>query len=100
MPQITAHSGGGCGIRTREGVNPTRFPTLGPVVLSRPRRSGVSAYELLATLDGRRRTVANETGTETGDRLLIRQAWYAVQHVFVPRTSAPACARWCVAVGR
>ena len=23
-----SHSGGGCGIRTREGVNPTRFPSV------------------------------------------------------------------------
>ena len=67
--------GGGCGIRTRGGLrNP--LSNSEPVVLSRPRRSGVSADELLATLDGRRRTVANETGTETGDRLLVRQAWY------------------------
>ena len=29
FPQVRAHfqAGGGCGIRTREGLNPTRFPS-------------------------------------------------------------------------
>src|SRR5829696_9623683 len=38
------HRGGGCGIRTREGVNPTRFPNPQTVIRADPHVS-VHAYE-------------------------------------------------------
>jgi hypothetical protein len=62
---VPSEGGGGCGIRTREGVNPTRFPSPRIDVPDGPRSAGVVVAVGPKTLGGCRRTVATETRTET-----------------------------------
>src|SRR6266496_1520965 len=57
--------GGGCEIRTREGLPPTRFPTMLTSVHRRPPPS-VTCPNMTGTVAGeRRRTGVNETRTES-----------------------------------
>ncbi len=59
---------GGCEIRTREGLPPTRFPTMLTSVHQGPPPS-VTCLNMTGAVAGeRRRTEVNETETETGGR--------------------------------
>src|SRR5215472_159744 len=57
--------GGGCEIRTREGLPPTRFPTMLARVHRRPPPSANCANTIRVTTGERWRTGVNETQTET-----------------------------------
>ena len=63
---------GGCEIRTREALPPTRFPSLHPGVHQGPAPSVTCTAGLPLVRRGRRWTLANETGTETGKGKRIR----------------------------
>ncbi len=56
--------GGGCEIRTREGLPPTRFPTLRACVHHRPRPSVTCTNAVTAAASERHWTQANEPRTE------------------------------------
>jgi hypothetical protein len=58
--------GGGCEIRTREGLPPTRFPTMLARVHHSPPPSATCPNTTLVDAGERRRTGVNETETETG----------------------------------
>jgi hypothetical protein len=58
--------GGGCEIRTREGLPPTRFPTMLTTVHRGPPPSVTCPNTTGAVSGERRRTEVNETETETG----------------------------------
>src|SRR5262249_1779885 len=72
--------GGGCEIRTREGLPPTRFPTLLAGVRTGSPPSVTCQNAGPATAGERCRTGVNETRTET-------------RHRVVP--GGRAAARWC-----
>ena len=57
--------GGGCGIRTREGLHPTRFPTMLARVHQRPPPFANCPNTIGVNIGERSRTGANETETET-----------------------------------
>src|SRR6516162_877023 len=57
--------GGGCEIRTREGLPPTRFPTMLARVHRRPPPSANCTNTIRANTGERSRTEVNETETET-----------------------------------
>ena len=57
--------GGGCEIRTREGLHPTRFPTMLTAVHRRPRPSATCADAPRVAVGERFRTGVNETTFET-----------------------------------
>ena len=57
--------GGGCEIRTREGLPPTRFPTMHTSVHQRPPPSVSCANSTGAAAGERLWTEVNETRTET-----------------------------------
>src|SRR5262249_44721184 len=57
--------GGGCEIRTREGLPPTRFPTMLTFVHDRPPPSVNSADACLGAAREQSRTEVNETTFET-----------------------------------
>jgi len=57
--------GGGCGIRTREGLHPTRFPTMLTGVHRCPPPSANCANTIWVDIGERPRTGVNETETET-----------------------------------
>jgi hypothetical protein len=57
--------GGGCEIRTREGLPPTRFPTMLASVHRRPPPSATCPNTTGVAADERPRTGVNETRTET-----------------------------------
>src|SRR5215472_16138664 len=59
------NGGGGCGIRTREGLHPTRFPTMRTSVHRRPPPSATCANTIWVDIGERPRTGVNETETET-----------------------------------
>src|ERR1022692_2105368 len=65
---IAGQRGGGCEIRTREGLPPTRFPTLLAAVHQWPRPSVTCEDARRVTADERRRTGVNETRSETRRR--------------------------------
>jgi hypothetical protein len=60
--------GGGCEIRTREGLNPTRFPTMLTGVHQRPPLSANCANTIRVYIGELSRTAMNETQTETEPR--------------------------------
>ncbi len=57
--------GGGCEIRTREGLPPTRFPTMLNVVHDRPPPFATCTNTIRVTAGERSRTGVNESKTET-----------------------------------
>ena len=61
--------GGGCEIRTREGLPPTRFPTMLARVHRRPPPSANCTNTIRANTGERSRTGVNETQTETGGQV-------------------------------
>ena len=79
---VTGQRGGGCEIRTREGLHPTRFPTMLASV-HRGSPPSVTCRNMTGVVAGeRRRTGMNETKTETGGRAAL----YGAAHV---RSDAP-----------
>src|SRR5437667_232383 len=63
---LAGQRGGGCEIRTREGLPPTRFPTMLARVHRRPPPSATSPNTTRVNIGERSRTGVNETETETG----------------------------------
>ena len=63
--------GGGCEIRTREGLPPTRFPTMLASVHRRPPPSANCANTIWVNIGERSRTGVNETETETGGQAAL-----------------------------
>ena len=83
----TGRRGGGCEIRTREGLHPTRFPTMLTGVHQWPPLS-VTCPDMTGAIAGeRRRTEVNETETETGD-LAARRSSMSEAAPSLPRTWA------------
>src|SRR6516162_6235366 len=66
--------GGGCEIRTREGLPPTRFPTMLARVHRRPPPFANCANTIRANTGERPRTGVNETETETRGQAAHRGA--------------------------
>src|SRR5262245_2404147 len=64
---VAGQRGGGCEIRTREGLPPTRFPTMLTGVHRRPLPSATCPNATGAAAGEWHRTQVNETETETGD---------------------------------
>ena len=62
---VAGQRGGGCEIRTREGLPPTRFPSLRFGVRVRPGPSVTCGWMLMMGTGGRLQTQANETTNET-----------------------------------
>jgi hypothetical protein len=65
---VAGQRGGGCEIRTREGLPPTRFPTMLARVHRRPPPSANCANTIWVNIGERSRTGVNETETETRGR--------------------------------
>ena len=63
--------GGGCGIRTREGLPPTRFPTLLITIRHGPPPSATWADVFCAVAGEHSRTAVNEAKTETRQVVLL-----------------------------
>ena len=62
------HSSGGCGIRTRAGVNPTRFPNPQTEVQTDPHVFVDACEAIQSDAPSRQQTGTTETKTETGGR--------------------------------
>jgi hypothetical protein len=71
---LAGQRGGGCEIRTREGLPPTRFPTMLASVHRRPPPSANCTNTIRANTGERSRTGVNETETETGGQAALHGA--------------------------